>query len=165
MSYIKERIKYFQGATGTLDTIIDSKELLLSKLKARYDFLLEEVEELKEAIDERDIVKAVDAVGDIEVFHQQYVIDLEAAGIHYAGAINAICDNNDSKYSTNEKFIEEKLSKTFTPCSDQMYVDANTYDGFTFYCLKHWITNKVKKWAGFEPVNLREFIPKHLLED
>lgn len=154
---MKEQIKHFIQCTSGAIEPIESKDELLDRLEARYEFLLEEVMELREALDYRDVLSCVDAIGDIEVFHQQNVIDLESAGILYEDCCDSIAYNNNSKFSTNKAYIESKLLDF--PVG-YVYVNEVFNDNEYHYCLKDSFTHKVKKWRDYSSPNLTPFIPK-----
>ena len=129
----------------------------------REGLLVEEVTEFQVALLNKDITEVVDAFIDIKVYLAQIENWLEQAGVDVAGAYNAVCDNNDSKYTTSDELVikwknEHKLK-------GNVYNIKGTYvDRIAYYCLKD-NTGKVKKPLDFVPVDLKPFIPKHLLED
>lgn len=162
---MKEVIKDFMGATGNLPPPHRSKEELIASVKARIKFLQEEIDELQEAVDTGNVIELVDAIADVEVFHQQNVIDLEAMGIDYQGALQAVGDNNRLKYSPSREVMVKELEKWYhvdADYADSLYIDENYYDGETYYCLKDINSHKVKKHVSFPSVNLREFISKEM---
>jgi hypothetical protein len=139
---------------------------VLPRTDGKAGLLVEEVEELTEAIKEGNIVGTLDAVVDIAYFLDQMILWLEKAGIDYQLACEKVCDNNDEKVTSSLTFIENKLLewKENDPWfASKLHINESFVDGESWYCL-HDDNGKVRKFVDFEQVDLIECIPKELLE-
>lgn len=148
-----------------------NKSLLISELSdfflpngEREGLLVEEVTEFKDALAAKDIVEMVDACIDLKVYLAQVENWLEQAGVDIDGAYGAVCDNNDSKYTQSLQLVVNWANSYIKKGNMDIEINKAEVDEEAYYCLKD-STGKVKKPVDFVPVDLKPFIPKHLLED
>jgi len=172
---MKHRVKRFAERIGSnigkpidvdKETLIQElSPFVLPRIDGKAGLLVEEVEELTDAIKEGNIVAILDAVVDIDYFLQQMILWLEKAGIDYQLACNLVCDNNDEKVSSSLTFIENKLLewKENDPWFfSKLHINEAVIDGESWYCL-HDQSNKCRKFIDFEQVDLTTCIPRDLL--
>lgn len=168
---MKHRVNLFAKRIGSsIGKPIDvNKQKLIEELSpfvlprsdGKAGLLVEEVLELTEAIECKDVVKVLDAVVDIEYFLHQMIAWLEKSGIDYKEACDRVCNNNDDKYSTSLEFIQAKLIEWQVNdpwFAERLHIAENFVDGETFYCLKD-DNDKVRKFVDFEGVELESCVP------
>lgn len=162
---MKQQVEMFAKCTGNDNPSFDylDKEYLKKKGDHLLDLMVEEVEELSDALRHQDITEMVDAIADIGVYYYQFVSLLERAGVDYQGVCDAVCENNASKYTTSAELAEQWLKEWQEQEWFGYYVSATEVDGQMYYSLKDLKTKKVKKWKGFPQVSLKEFIPEKYL--
>lgn len=180
---MKSRVQQFAQRIGSkLFSYEDiSKKELINELNpfvvdrkdGKKGLLTEEVQELLEALEKGDILEVTDAVVDIQYYVYQMISWLEIAGIDFNGAMNAVCDNNDSKYTTSKElawqWAEDYRFKGYhydvNIVGIESYLDeyACNDEYTTYYCLKD-SEGKVKKPIDFIPVDLSSFIPDKFKE-
>lgn len=166
---MKERVLEFAkrigSDIGTLSYDDITTELLSDELyrfsSQATGLLTEEVEELCDATIDEDIVEMLDAVIDIQYYLYQMINWLELAGIDFKGAFEAVCDNNDSKYTTSIQLAQKWYTEAKAVGRDVVISDTQV-DGVNYFCLKN-SDSKVVKPEGFEKVDLFKFIPEKLL--
>lgn len=161
---MKNRVKQFTECTGTNPLNIDYIDLqyVLDRVKkiASDKLLGEEVQELRDATDVKNIL---DAIIDIGVYYNQLVLLMEHIGIDYINASNAVCDNNDLKYTTSLPLVMQWYSNHKLNNSDaDVHIEDNEVDGVKYFCLKN-SGGKVVKYLGFPTVDLTEYIPEEWL--
>lgn len=117
--------------------------------------LMEEVEELVEAIKARDRVEAVDALADI-----QYVLDgaIFQSQHDHEGAMQAVCANNDLKYSPYRSEAEQWAGEIEKATGQSVHVKAGEYEGRTFYSVHRDSDSKIMKPIGHPKVDLSQFV-------
>lgn len=163
---MKHRVKQFMGRTGILMSPEDMDKESYIKYQLGYvERLLEEVLELKEALEQGDIVNSVKELIDVKYVAAQLDIGAEVAGIDVNLAEELVSNNNDDKYSTNYDFIEAKYiewGQNDPWFQSKLWIDGNNYEGLTWFCLKDK-NGKIRKFVDFESVDLTECIPEELL--
>lgn len=114
--------------------------------------LVEEVQELVDAIKARDRKESVDALADI-----QYVLNgaIFQSQHDHEGAMQAVCENNDLKYFTSRSEAEEAASKLKM---DDIHVKVADFQGQKYYSIQRDSDNKIMKPAGHPKVDLSPFI-------
>lgn len=163
-----ERIGSNIGKPVDVDKETLIKELspfVLPRSDGKSGLLVEEVEELEQAIYKKDVEKVLDAVVDIEYFLNQMILWLEKAGIDYQKACDLVCDNNDDKISRSLTFIENKLlewEQNDPWFHSKLHINEAVVDGEAWYCL-HDDNSKCRKFVDFEQVDLLPCIPQDLL--
>lgn len=162
---MKQRIKQFTDRTGTTPLPAESSQELCEQFKPfvlpRPDgddgLFIEEVQELIDAVLAGDVVELVDAVKDIGVYYYQFVNILESAGVDYQGVSNLIADNNDMKYTTSYELAQRWELETGYKVESNIVFEG--YEEVVYHCIKD-DCGKIKKFKGFEKVNLLPFIPE-----
>lgn len=129
-------------------------------LADQFNRISEELTELYEAIETKDIKKLVDSGGDLDVT----VAGLNyLSGADYPSAINSILSNNDLKINKDKKIVEQW----------QFYWEANGVEcsivesevnGETYYSLHRDSDDKILKYAKFPEVDLTPYLPTPIEE-
>lgn len=145
-------------ATGTFFPNIDDMTVAEVRLmvKRLIPLIKEEVEELEDSIDVEDIL---DAVVDIGVYYNQLVLLMEHIGVDYNEACQAVCHNNDLKYTHSMPLVMD----WYTHLKDKnVRIEDNDVDNVKYFCLKNQ-NGKVMKHKGFPRVDLSDYIPEEWL--
>jgi hypothetical protein len=156
---MKQQVKEFMYAIGLKPLSFDeaNKGNLKQRLLDRIQWHQEELNELKDALEENDWTAALDAIVDIRYFALQDEIELEEAGFDVAKAKELVCENNSLKYTISFELANRwarELNTTY------IYVDVNQgEDGLNHYCIKDLQTDKVKKYYDFPKVDLSSCVP------
>lgn len=125
-------------------------------------YLLEEVNELIEAINNRDMVETLDAVVDIW-YIREYLDDLlTEQGVKVGQGKTLVCDNNDTKYSSSRALIA-KAVEYYSAKGVGCYTAEVEYEGVVYYTCRRISDDKVMKPTTFEPVDLTPCVPKEFL--
>lgn len=129
-------------------------------LADQFNRISEELTELYEAIETKDIKKLVDSGGDLDVT----VAGLNyLSGADYPSTINSILSNNDLKINKDKKIVEQW----------QFYWEANGVEcsivesevnGETYYSLHRDSDDKILKYAKFPEVDLSPYLPTPIEE-
>lgn len=120
----------------------------------------EELNELKQAIEERDFTETFDALLDLDV-----VVSGGAylSGGDYHGGINEVLKNNDRKFTSLWETIDVVYYHYKTMgIETKIYKVKNNdlFDVEAFYSVHRVSDDKVMKFPGHPPVDLSPFIPK-----
>lgn len=163
---MKQQIELFAKCTGNDNPSYDNidEDYLFKKGGQLYDLTHEEVDEIGEALANRNLENLVKEVFDLGYFYYQWVSLFERAGIDYKGVCETGCQNNAAKFTTSAKLAEIWLKQWQDDNNFNYYVSGNEVDGEMYYCLKDLKTKKVKKWKGFPQVDLTPFIPNKFKE-
>lgn len=153
----------FAERTGTSLKVGASKEELFEYASQLHKKLEEEVAEMFDALVAKDVTELLDACKDINVYRDQFKDSLIKAGIDVNGAQEAVALNNELKYTTYKPLAYRWLYEHIERGSLGYFVESNTIDDVEYYCVKNQ-DNKVVKPVGHPKVDLKEFIPAHLLE-
>jgi hypothetical protein len=147
-----ENVKSFNERWGKTPPSIGSDEYWLA-LENQLERIKEELEETILAVKERNMSEVLDGGCDMDVVVSGFNY---LAGHDYEGAIQAVCDENHTKYTTDYDFAEETLETLY---------DVDNYDitiveeGANVYYSVHRISdNKVCKLIGHPKVDLSSFI-------
>lgn len=141
----------------------DDIAVLLQQIKDQATILLEEVLETKEAASEGDWVEILDGVCDVKFVASELVTQLESVGIDFNGAFEAVCENNDLKYTTSSELANKWLIEQ-TEKGVQCHIHETEHEGCKFYVVRRNEDNKVMKHNDFMAVDLTSYIPTILLE-
>lgn len=160
------KVIQFMKATGNdLPYDIDRDEFF-KQVRKLLPLLQEEVAELDDALVAKDVVEIVDALSDIRVYMDQLNYLQDKAGIDRVGVNEAVDLNNSLKWTTEFilawKWFGEQPSPPVLDLHTTFWLNEDG-DKETTYCLKD-SNGKVRKHNNFPKVDLKEFIPKHLLE-
>ena len=147
-----ERVLHFNKSFGV--PVFDKPQLNIFKenpelVKRRLDLIIEEVDELKHAIEQHNFTEVIDALGDIK-----YVVDGAAAsfGINLDKAFDLIHISNMSKLCETEE--EAFQTVEFYKKYERRY-DTPTYrlsDDGKKYVVYNKSTGKILKSINYKPV-------------
>jgi hypothetical protein len=157
------RITRFNFAVGN-EPLLGDKEMFFRQMKAQANYLKEEVQEIIDACEERDIIGVLDGVVDCW-YVREYMDDLCAEqSLRLSLARNLVCENNDTKFST--RYSDAAISQSAheaagTPC----YIAAVEYEGKEYYTVRRLADDKVLKPHNFQSVDLSGCIPREWLND
>ncbi len=119
----------------------------------------EEAKELLEAAEQEDMQGVLDGFLDVR-YTNEYMEDLLVAGeIETKKAWEAVCTNNDSKYTTSYTYAlesKEALEQSGVEC----YIDQTQYEGEIYYVCRRNEDNKVLKLRLHQSPDLSVFLPK-----
>lgn len=157
---VKESVKRFNCIKGTPPISIDGdKEDFWRSIQKQAALVLEEAKEQYEAAMNRDIVEVVDGAADVAYTQAYMDVMLEEVGIDLSLAKSLVCDNNDQKITTDEKFAKKSAIKHLEnaiPCR----VEESWYDRMFYYVVKRIQDGKVMKLIGHQSPNIKEAIPE-----
>lgn len=153
-----ERVTRFNYIAGNAPA--STKEDVLKQIAMQCVFLLEEVKETQEAALNNDILEVVDGIADVNFVAAYLQTLIESLGVDRRGAFNAVCDNNDEKWTTSFELAEKWLSQQTIPC----YIQTTIYNNQTYYTVRKKDGDKVVKYQNFPKVDLTPFIPKDLID-
>lgn len=124
-------------------------------LENQAERILEEAQELVTAIKERDRKETVDALADL-----QYVLDgaIFQSQHDHEGAMKAVCENNDLKYSTSRSEAEQWAGDIEKKTGDSVHVAAGDFEGRNYYSVHRDSDSKIMKPVGHPKVDLTPFI-------
>lgn len=113
----------------------------------------EELDELTEAIENKDTIEAFDALLDLDV--------VVAGGLYlsngdYTGGITAVLDNNDLKY-TGHRLLLANATTQLAHEPEAIHVEVSPQG---WYSIHRDSDNKVMKFPGHPKVNLEPYAPK-----
>lgn len=159
---MSERVTRFNHIVDNAPST-DTREVLL-QVARQTTFLLEEVKETKDAALIHDWVEVLDGVADI-MYVAAYLRDLlESVGCDVTGAFNAVCDNNDEKFTTSLELANE-WKKEKEDVGVATYIANVEYEGVVYYTVRRISDLKVIKYNDFPKVDLLPFIPEGLIEN
>lgn len=137
---------------------------ILLQIARQCNYLLEEVKETKDAAYNGDWVEVLDGVADVK-YVASYLEDLiKASGCDFDKAFDAVCDNNDEKFTSSRELAEvwkEQKESIGVPT----YIATSEYEGELYYTVRRISDMKVVKYDDFPKVDLLPFIPKELIEN
>ena len=163
------KVIQFMKATGNDFPVDIDRNQFFKQVGKLLPLLKEEVAELEDALIAKDVVETVDALSDIRVYMDQFNYLQDKAGIDRVAVNEAVDLNNSLKWTTSKDLA---LSWLF----DLGYEDIGVLEtniriegadgsisSYKTYCLKD-LKGKVRKFKDFPKVDLKEYIPVHLLE-
>ena len=153
----------FAKRTGTSLPVNATKEELFKYASQLHKKFEEEVAEMFDALVAKDATELLDACKDINVYLDQFKDSLIKAGIDVYGAQEAVALNNELKYTTSLFLVTDWLGQHRKLGNADYDINGITIDDTTYYCVKNK-DNKVIKPVDHPKVDLKEFIPYHLLE-
>lgn len=117
--------------------------------------IVEEAEELVDAITARDRKEVVDALADL-----QYVLDgaIFLSQHNHAGAMQAVCQNNDLKYFTSALQASHAAAEIFAETGEAIHVAEAEFEGKKYYSIHRDSDSKIMKPVGHPKVDLAPFI-------
>lgn len=136
--------------------------ILYQQIANQCKFLLEEVKETLEAAERGDIVEVVDGVADCEFVFDYIKTMVQSVGVKQDGAFEAVCDNNDLKYTEcYEEAVRWKKQKE--SAGVVCYISSVVYEGIDYFMIRRKEDGKGLKFDNFPKVDLKPFIPKELI--
>ena len=147
----------FNSVAGNLD-----KPATYKQLEAQLKLVQEELTEtLDKGIISEDNVEIVDGACDMLVTLFGFVQMLERSGYDVVGAMEAVCENN------NTKFINDISSAANVVNNSVRFYDEEKNERVSFSYNEAWkvfvlkdSNGKVRKPLGYESVCLGQFVPK-----
>lgn len=132
------------------------------QIKEQAARILEEAIELNKAAQEEDMQQVLDGFLDVR-YTNEYMDDLLVAGdVDTKKAWDAVCNNNDQKFTTSYTYAtqsKEKLEGDGVEC----YIDTTQYDGEIYYVCRRVGDNKILKLKNHESPDLIKFLPKEFV--
>lgn len=124
----------------------------------QFEYIREEIDELKDGIDNQDIVEQLDGAVDSIVTLVGYMQKIRNRyGIDLAKAFDLIAQNNLDKFPKDIGTAEATV-KMYEAQGIETYIQKN--EQYDCYVIRDKNTDKVKKPIGFVPVNLADCFPK-----
>lgn len=124
--------------------------------EAQYKVLVEEVYEIKEALDTDNIVELVDGVIDTLVVISGFVQKLENQGINMSKAMELIAENNLSKYTMNA-YVADMSVADYKSKGIEVVSEFNKE--YCVYVLRD-TNGKIRKPNNFKSVDISDCIPE-----
>lgn len=155
------KVEFFNKVAGKAPS--EEIAVLLQQIKDQATIFLEEVLEVKQAASEGDWAETLKEVCDVKFVASELVTQLESVGIDFNGAFEAVCENNNLKYTTSS----ELANKWWLEQSEkgvQCHIHETEHEGCKFYVVRRNEDNKVMKHIDFPSVALTSYIPTILLE-
>ena len=152
---IEQRIRQWNERCGNTscneqDTLDDVVRKVIPQAKV----ILEEAKELVAALDVKDENEIKDGIADV-LFTSLRLVSLLGDKYDVLGMLNAVCDNNDLKYTTNQvEFFA--AGGVWDKLSDGCKNEVTEIDGVTYYSLKNE-NGKVVKPKDFPKIDLSKF--------
>lgn len=128
-------------------------------MESQSHLMVEESSEGVEAAKVNDAVESLDALCDEFFVWAWKAAMLEQSGFDIEGAIQAVCDNNATKYFDSYYLAVESKEMLEDKFDEEMFIDTSVVNGVPFYCVKKG-NGKVMKPVGFKAVSLEQFVPK-----
>jgi len=158
-----EAVSQWNQFCGKSSLINEDSDTYWAGLKNQAERVKEELDELFAAIAARDSLEVLDAGADLDVV----VSGLNfLAGHDYAGAIEAVLDNNDLKYTTDKNIAEYVISKLYSADTHEVVkvVAEVKYDGhdqlmqIPIYSVHRLSDDKICKLVDHPTVDLKPFL-------
>ena len=150
----------FNSTAGNYDVVT------LQSLKNQYNFLLEEVNEIGEGLEKKDLEEILDGVVDVLVVITGFAHQLENLGIRVDKAVERITKNNLSKFPLDEDDSEinvvEVKKTTEKYKKEGVAISVSNRNGR--YVFKDQ-NGKIRKPASFVPVELSDLVQGIELKD
>lgn len=129
------------------------------QIKNQAKRILEEAQELYDNVMIEDMQGTLDGFLDVR-YTNEYMEDLLVAGdVDTKKAWDAVCLNNDTKYTTSYTYAaesKEHLEQQGIEC----YIDQTQYEGELYYVCRRSEDNKILKLKHHQSPDLSLFIPK-----
>lgn len=129
------------------------------QIKQQAARVYEEAKELLEAAEAEDMEKVLDGFCDVR-YTNEYVEDLLVAGeIETKKAWEAVCNNNDQKFTTSYTYASES-KEALEDQGVECYIDQTQYEGEIYYVCRRSSDNKILKLRLHQSPNLSVYIPE-----
>lgn len=129
------------------------------QLKDQAERVLEEAQELYDNVCAENMEGVLDGFLDVR-YTNEYMEDLLIAGdVDTKKAWDAVCLNNDTKYTTSYTYAiesKEQLENKGETC----YIESVQYEGELYYTVKRASDNKVMKLKYHESPDISKFVPE-----
>lgn len=129
------------------------------QLKAQASFIKSEAEELCEGIEAENMENVIKEYADVKYTLAYMEQLLEAFGVNTRSAFEAVCQNNNQKFTRSYSYTkesQERLEEKGVEC----YIETTVYEGETYYTVRRSSDGKVLKPYLFEDLNLAHLTPK-----
>lgn len=127
------------------------------QIKNQAKRVLEEAQELYDNAEAENMLGVLDGWADVK-YTNEYMEDLLVAGeVNTKKAWDAVCDNNDQKFTTSYTYAKESqdlLESNGVEC----YIDSITYEGILYYAVKDIAENKVRKLLHHEAPDIAKYV-------
>jgi predicted HAD superfamily Cof-like phosphohydrolase len=130
-------------------TIIDD-----NRSKLRYDLIFEELKELSEAINDKDLVGIADALGDLQYVLSGAILEFGFTN-NFDKIFNEIHRSNMSKLCKTVEEAEATIKKYYLDGVEAYYEKDGEY-----YHVKRTSDHKTLKSINYSPADLKQFIEK-----
>lgn len=130
-------------------------------LQNQFQRIKEELEEVREAIKNRDLENLTKEVCDLDITTMGFVYLLQS---NHAGALIHTLNNNDKKvyrYLSDAQLVK-KYYDAQKDDTKSYYIDSVEVDGSTFFTVKRSSDDKVVKPPGLNKVHLSAFTPQEV---
>jgi TPP-dependent pyruvate/acetoin dehydrogenase alpha subunit len=129
------------------------------QLKHQAERILEEAQELMTACEDERMQDVLDGFLDVR-YTNEYMEDLLQAGdVDTKKDWDAVCLNNDTKYTTSYTYATE--SKEHLEDKGEMcYIESVQYEGELYYTVKRNSDNKVQKLKFHTHPELEQYVPE-----
>ena len=129
------------------------------QIKNQAKRVYEEAKELLDAAEAEDMLGVVDGFADVR-YTNEYMEDLLVAGeIETKKAWEAVCNNNDQKFTTSYTYVSES-KEALEDQGVECYIDQTQYEGEIYYVCRRNEDNKILKLQHHQSPDLSAFIPK-----
>ena len=150
MSFNFYDLENLRNDTYTFNRIAgNDKKLTYADLKFYTELLQEELDETKGGVDLENDEEILDGAVDVLVVTLGLVQKLERLGFDVSGAMEAVAQNNLSKYPSNEEDAVKSLEPGWSCTQDQMT---------SLWVIKDHV-GKIRKPWNFKSVDLKQFTP------
>lgn len=127
------------------------------QIKNQAKRVLEEAQELYDNAEAENMLGVLDGWADVK-YTNEYMEDLLVAGeVNTKKAWDAVCDNNDQKFTTSYTYAKESkdlLESNGVEC----YIDSITYEGTLYFAVKDIAENKVRKLLHHESPDIAKYV-------
>lgn len=128
------------------------------QLKNQASFIQSESEELSEGCKLEDMENVIKEWADVKytlVYMEQL---LQAFGVDTSAAFEAVCENNNSKFTQSYVYAQESQEHLDSKGVD-CYVESTVYEGETYYTVRRSEDGKVLKLKHYESLDLSHLVP------
>lgn len=129
------------------------------QIKEQAARVLEEAQELYDSAQAECMLGVVDGFADVR-YTNEYMEDLLVAGeIETKKAWEAVCNNNDQKFTTSYTYVSES-KEVLEDQGVECYIAQTQYEGEIYYVCRRNEDNKILKLKHHQSPDLSAFIPK-----
>lgn len=131
------------------------------RCKLRVDLLQEELNELKQAIEDKDIVEIADALSDLQYVLNGAILEFGMKNA-FENLFDEVHDSNMSKTCATERQAIETVASYTEKGVETYYKKANKYmHGFKKYNVYRKSDDKVLKNKDYRPANLKPILESY----